>query len=147
MIKEVFGRWDRKLDVMAEDLKIVGQRVASLEHDTRQPRLAMEADGQADTKTSEHSEGAATAVQAVRGDRCSANRVDLDPMCSTSFGDDCTGPPAPPSHVSHPYRCEQHQPPVTSFPLAKLLQQQRPPTTSNLFGSTRPGRRFQRRQI
>ena len=40
---------------------------------------------------------AATAVKAMRGDSCSVDRVDLYPMCSTSSGDDCTGPPAPPS--------------------------------------------------
>ena len=40
--------------------------------------------------------GAATAVQAMHGDSCSATRVDPDPMCSTNFGNDCTGPPAPP---------------------------------------------------
>ena len=51
---------------------------------------------EADTKTRERTEGAATAVQAMHGDRCSANRVDPDPTCSTSFGDDCTGPPALP---------------------------------------------------
>ena len=56
----------------------------------------MEADGQADTKTRERTEGAATAVQAMHGDSCFTNRVDLDPICSTSFGDDCTGPPALP---------------------------------------------------
>ena len=31
----------------------------------------------------------------MHGDSCSADRVDPDPMCSTSFGDDCTGSPAP----------------------------------------------------
>ena len=36
----------------------------------------MEADGQADTKTRERTEGAATAVQAMHGDSCFANRVD-----------------------------------------------------------------------
>ena len=79
-----------------EDLRSLDQRLASLEHDARQPRLAMEADRQADTKTRERTEGAATAVQAVHGDSCSANRVDPDPMCSISFGDDCTRPPALP---------------------------------------------------
>ena len=56
----------------------------------------MEADGQADTKTREHTEGAAKEVQAMHGDNCSANRVDPDPMCSTSFGGDSTGPLARP---------------------------------------------------
>ena len=45
----------------------------SLEHDARQPRLAMEADGPADTKTRERTEGAATAVQAMHGDSFSAS--------------------------------------------------------------------------
>ena len=53
------------------------QRLANLEHDARQPRLAMKADGQADTKTRERTEGTATAVQAMYGDRCFfSNRVD-----------------------------------------------------------------------
>ena len=54
----------------------------------------MEADGPANMKTRERTEGAATAVQAKHGGSCSAHRVDLDPICSTSFGDDCTRPPA-----------------------------------------------------
>ena len=70
------------------------QRLTRLEQDARQPRLAMEVDGQADTKTRERTDGAATAVQAMHGDSCSAIRVDPDPMCSTSFGNDCAGPPA-----------------------------------------------------
>ena len=43
------------------------QRVASLEHDAWQPRLAMEADGQANTKTRERTEGAAKAVKRCMG--------------------------------------------------------------------------------
>ena len=62
------------------------QRLASLEHDARQPRLAMEADGQAGTKIRERTEGTAKAVQAMHKDSFSANRVDPDPTCSTSFG-------------------------------------------------------------
>ena len=73
----------------------MSQRVSSLEQDAREPRLAMEADGQAHTKTRERTEGAATAVQALHGDSCSATRVHPDPMYSTSFGNDCTGPPTP----------------------------------------------------
>ena len=72
------------------------QRVSSLEQDAWQPRFAMETDGQAETKTRERTEGAATAVQAMHGDSYSATLVYPDPMCSTSFGDDCTGPSAPP---------------------------------------------------
>ena len=72
------------------------QRVTPLEHDARQPRLAIEADGQANMKTRERTEGAAKSVQAMHGDSFFARRVDPDPMCSTSFDGDCTGPPAPP---------------------------------------------------
>ena len=71
------------------------QRLTRLEHGARQPRLAIEADGPANTKTRERTEGAATAVRAVHGDNCSADRVDPDSMCSTSFANDCTRPPAP----------------------------------------------------
>ena len=56
----------------------------------------MEVYGKVDTKTRERTESAVTAVHAMHRDSCSANRVDPDPMCSTSFGDDCTGPPALP---------------------------------------------------
>ena len=58
-----------------------------LEHDARHPRLAMMADGPANTKTREHTENAATAVQAMHGDSFSACRVDPGPMTnSISFG-------------------------------------------------------------
>ena len=54
-----FDRWKRKLDVMTRG---TSQRAASLEHDARQPRLAMEADGSANTETRERTEGDATTV-------------------------------------------------------------------------------------
>ena len=52
------------------------ERSASLEQDTWQPRLSMEADMPSDTKTRERTKGAAVAVQAKHGDSYSANRVD-----------------------------------------------------------------------
>ena len=74
----------------------MNQRVARLEQDARKPHLAMKADGQADTKTRERMEGATTAVQAVHGDSCSANRVDPGPKTtSTSFGVKAEPPPLP----------------------------------------------------
>ena len=77
-------RRNRKLDEMTRG---TSQRAASLEHDARQPRLAMEADGPANAKTRERTEGAATAVQAMRGDSFSACRVEPGPKInSTSFG-------------------------------------------------------------
>ena len=72
-------RWDRKLDEMEEGWGNMDQRVASLEHGARQPRLAMEANGQANTMTRERTEGAAKAIQAMHGDRFSALRVDPGP--------------------------------------------------------------------
>ena len=70
-----------KMDEISEDWRSIDQRLTRLEHDARQPRLTMEADGPANTKTRMRTEGAATAVQAKHGDICSADRVDLDPMC------------------------------------------------------------------
>ena len=77
-------------------MRATKQCLAGLEQDDRQPRLAIEADVPSDTKTRECTEGAAAAVQAKHGDSCSANQVDPDPMCRTSFGDDSTGSPALP---------------------------------------------------
>ena len=63
------------------------QHLLSQEQDARQPRLAMEADGPADTKTRERTEGATTVVQAMRGDGVSARWVEPGPNTnSTSFG-------------------------------------------------------------
>ena len=35
IIKEVFGRWDRKLDEMAEDWRSMDQRLTRLDQDAR----------------------------------------------------------------------------------------------------------------
>ena len=81
-------RLDKKLDEISEEMRKMDQHVTRLEHKARQPRLAMEADGPADTtKTRERTEGAATAVQAMRGDCFSAHQVEPGPTTnSTSFG-------------------------------------------------------------
>ena len=84
---------DKKMD---EITRLLEQYLTRLEHVARQPSLAMEANGPANTKTHERTEGTTKAVQAKHRDSCSAGRVDPDPMCSTSFGDDCTTPPARP---------------------------------------------------
>ena len=42
-------RLDKKLDKISEEMRKMDQHVTRLEHDARQPRLAMEADGHADT--------------------------------------------------------------------------------------------------
>ena len=63
------------------------QHLTRLEHGARQPRFAMEADGQASTETRERAEGVAIAVQAMRGDCFSARRVEPGPATnSTSIG-------------------------------------------------------------
>ena len=80
----------KKLDEMVEEERLKDSREASPEQNVRQPRFALEAEGPPDTKIRERNEGAAKAVQAVYGDSYAANGVDPDPMCSTSFGDDCT---------------------------------------------------------
>ena len=75
--------WDKKMD---EITRLLEQHLVSLEQDARQPRLAMVADGQADTKTHECTKGAAKAVQARHGDRYTAQRVQNGPKISTYFG-------------------------------------------------------------
>ena len=67
-------------------MRLLEQQLTSQEQDARQPRLAMEADGPASTKTRERTEGAATAVQAMHGDSCTAQKVQGGPKTSTSFG-------------------------------------------------------------
>ena len=96
MVEEPFDKSDRKLDGLADEIRVITQRSAGLEQDARQPRLAMKEDVPSDTKTRERTESAAAAVQAKYGDSCSTNRVGPDPMCLTSFGDDFTGPSALP---------------------------------------------------
>ena len=91
MIEELFD----KLEELADEMKATKQRLAGLEQVAQQPRLAMEADVPSDTKTQKRMEDA-VAVQAKHGDSCSANYVDPNPMCLTSFGDDSAGPPTLP---------------------------------------------------
>ena len=87
IIESYFDRWNRKLDEMTEDWRNMDQCAASLEHDARQPRLAMEADEQTNMKTRERTEGAAKAVQAMHGDSFSTRRVNPGPKTnSISFG-------------------------------------------------------------
>ena len=62
-LRVMLGVWDRKLDKLKEDLRTADQRLASLDHGARQPRLAMNTDGPTDKKTRERAEDAAKAVQ------------------------------------------------------------------------------------
>ena len=75
----------KALEELTDNIKRVNQRLASLEQDARQPRLAMEADVTAGKQTRECTEGAAAAVQVKYGDSCSAKRVQASPTSSTSF--------------------------------------------------------------
>ena len=75
-------------DKLKELMRRLEQHLICQKHNARQPRLAMEeTDGHANTKTRERTEGAAAAVQAMRGDGFSARRVEPGPNTnSTSFG-------------------------------------------------------------
>ena len=82
-----FDRRNRKLYETSDETRVMGEHVTSLEHGARQPRLAMETDGRANTKTQERTEGAATAVQAMRGDSCTTAQKNQDtPKTSITFG-------------------------------------------------------------
>ena len=84
-MKLLISHFEGKIDELSD---VMNQHFTRLEHGARQPRLATEADGQqADTRTRESTEGAATAAQAMRGDCFSARRVEPGPTTnSTSFG-------------------------------------------------------------
>ena len=120
-----------------KDMRATDLRLASLEQDARQPRLAAEVDVRTDTKTRKRSEEAA-ADQAEHWDSCSAKKVDAGPpMCLTSFDDDSTEPSALPCRDDTmvdkdaaapkpcllPVKFTHQQPPVTYFPPAQPLQQ------------------------
>ena len=75
-MKSHFEEQQKLLDKFVDDVtRGFDQHAASLEQAARQPRLAMEADGPANTKTRERTESAATAVQAIDGDSCTAQKV------------------------------------------------------------------------
>ena len=79
-----------------EQTEILEKRLTRLEHGARQPCLAMEADGPANTKTQERTEGAATAVQAMRGDSCTTEqKVQDGPKTSITFGMEAEPPDLP----------------------------------------------------
>ena len=93
MQERIDSRFDRMLERMDscnnrldDEMRERDQHLTRLEHGARQPRLAVEADGQTSTKTRERTEGAATAAQAMRGDCSSARQVEPGPTNSTSFG-------------------------------------------------------------
>ena len=96
IMKEAFDRWDKKLDEISDEVRKMDQHVTSLEHGARQPRLAMEADESVNLKTQKRTEGAATAVQAMRGDSCTtAQKIQDGPMTSVTFGVEAEPPYLP----------------------------------------------------
>ena len=84
-----------ELDELTEEMRATKQRLADVEQEARQPRLAMETDVPSDTKTRNRMENI-VADRLINGDSSSANQVDPDQICLTSFGDDFTRPPALP---------------------------------------------------
>ena len=79
-----------------EQTELLEKRLTRLEHGTRQPRLAMAADGPANTKTQERTEGAATVVQATRGDSCTTKqKVQDGPKTTITFGMEAEPPDLP----------------------------------------------------
>ena len=91
MTEELFDQSHRKLDELTEEMRGARPRLADLEQDTRQPRLAIEVNGPTDTKTRKRTENAAADQELKHEDSCSANQADPDPMCLTSFGRDSAG--------------------------------------------------------
>ena len=79
-----------KLDELADEMIATKQRLAGLEQDARQPRVAMEANVPSGTKTRNRTKDIA-ADRVISEDRSSANQVDLDQVCLTSLGDDFIG--------------------------------------------------------
>ena len=83
-IRSLSKQQEKRLDMVT---RLSEQLSECLEHGARQSRLAMEANGPADTKTRERTEGTATTVQATRGNGFSARWVEPSPNTnSTSFG-------------------------------------------------------------
>ena len=89
-------RWNSKLDEISDETRVVDEHVTSLEHGARQPRLAIEVNGYANTKTQEGTEGSANAGQAMRGDSCTAEqKVQDGPKTSITLGVEVEPPGLP----------------------------------------------------
>ena len=138
------------------------QRLASLEHDALQPRPAMEADVQVDTKTRERTEGTAKVVQAMHGDNFSAKRIQDGPKSSTTF-DEKVEPPALPCRDGVIVENGAAAPKSCLSPLEvrtttaadglfstgenSMVLQQGSPSTTQLFDSARAKRHFGELQL
>ena len=91
-----FREIKEKLDKFQDEMTgLFDQLAARREQHVRQRRYAMEAD-EASTKTSERTEGAAIAVQAMRGDSCTTEqKVQDGPKTSITFGVEAEPPDLP----------------------------------------------------
>ena len=82
IIQEQSDRSDNKqFDYLTENMRVTNQRLACLVHDSRQPRLATEADVEPDTKTRKRTESACAADS-----ESSSARFDDGSTSLTSFG-------------------------------------------------------------
>ena len=88
VLEKHFHELKKNLDRMSETtdrmLRATNQRLANAEHDSRQPRLATEADVPTNKKTRK-SVADAAAGQAKHGDSCCTKRVDSGQTSSTSL--------------------------------------------------------------
>ena len=94
-LKGIKSHFDN-MDEVADEMRATKQRLAGLEQDARQPRLAREADVLSYTKTREGTEGATAVIQAKHGESCSTEQGRSRPDVSDHFGDDSIGFPALP---------------------------------------------------
>ena len=87
-LADAFQEMREKLEEFHDNVTGLFEKLAArLEQDARQRRYAMKADETANTTTRERTEGAATAVQAMRGDSCTtAQKVQDGPKTSITFG-------------------------------------------------------------
>ena len=95
MVEGLFEKMDRKLDEIMEKMRAKSQRLAGLEQESRQPRLAMKADVPSDTKIRNRIDDVA-ADRTISVNSSFANQVNPDQMHMTSFGDDFIGPTTSP---------------------------------------------------
>ena len=79
-----FKRHEKRLGELTGEVRVTDQRLAELQHEAQQPRLATEADVESDMKTRKRTKDAA-AVREKHGDS-SSTRVDDGPTSVTSFG-------------------------------------------------------------
>ena len=85
IIKEQFDRSDKQLDELTEKIRVTNQRLAGMEHEAWQSRLATEADVESDAKIRKRTEGAST-VDRVKNGHGSSAGVDDGLTNLTNFG-------------------------------------------------------------